>query len=128
MGLTRIIFIGLLVLSNSSAFSANISPVEFNGAFANYKTSTDFIEIAQADLNGISYNKFKQFDLEDINLKILNISTSNQADIIVIEAPNINLDASVHLIGNRAEILFIDPYYPLLSQLSELRLNDRDRV
>jgi hypothetical protein len=107
MGLMRITFIGLLFLSNSSAFSANISPVEFNGALASYKTSTDFIEIAPADLNGISYNKFKEFDLAGINLKILNISTSNQADIIVIEAPNINLDASVHLIGNRAEILFL---------------------
>lgn len=107
MKLVQIIFSGLLVLSSSFAFSANIAPIEHLGASASYRANTDFIELAPADSNGVSYNKFNYFDLSGTNLKILNLNPTNPADVIVFDAPNITLSAELKLIGSRAEILFV---------------------
>jgi hypothetical protein len=105
MRLIRVILTGLLILSSHLSLSANITPVEFNGVSASYKANTDFIELAPADSNGISYNKFSQFDTTGTDLKILNVNSAKPSDIIVFEAPNITLDAQLKLIGSRAEIL-----------------------
>lgn len=107
MQLIQVIFTGLLLFCSSLSFSANLVPIEFNGKKASYKANSSFIEIAPADANGISYNKFSQFEMAGENLKILNVSSEHQASIVVIEAPSLNLDAELNLIGSRAEILFI---------------------
>jgi hypothetical protein len=107
MKLIQIILSGLLILSSSFAFSVNITPVEYLGVSASYKENTDFIELAPADANGISYNKFNSFDSSGTSLKILNLDSVNPADVIVFDAPNITLNAELKLIGSRAEILFV---------------------
>ena len=107
MRLIRVILTGLLLLCSFFAFSANITPIELNGASANYVERADFLEISPADENGISYNKFSQFDLGGIDLKVLNISKTNQASIIVIETNDANLDANIKLVGSTAELLIL---------------------
>lgn len=66
---------------------------------------TGFLNIAQSNSAGISYNRFSTFDLQGDALTILNIDSA--ADIIILEADSFNLDSDIRLVGKTADVVFI---------------------
>lgn len=97
------------VISPSSGQNSEIEFFTLNG-----NAIDDFLKIRPANQSGISVNKFDTFNVtSDRPLKILNtkgLSAGERAptaEIIVIEADDIQLSGSIEIVGPLADIIFI---------------------
>lgn len=75
-------------------------------------TDADYMEVNPANSSGISVNQFSDFIVSGKNLRLLHGgyqgANYNPAKLIVIAASRISIAAQVELIGQGADILFID--------------------